>query len=191
MIEQNVANRLQKAQELFQSGEYKDALRYYGEIYSENSKIEEAKIGVFLCDMALESGEEAQALFDYYYLIKEDQEDAAKVISDIIDTLDVSKNTIAELISAHAGKIEDVDGISYTDFMQVVKERGDFKHTFEDIMFSTRIYLTSKEELIGFITQLHKGGFEKMALQYLDDTSEIFDYDQEVMELYSLFEECK
>jgi tetratricopeptide (TPR) repeat protein len=191
MTEQNVANRLQKAQELFQSGEYRDALRYYGDIYNENPKIEEAKIGVFLCDMALESGEEAQALFDYYYLIKEEQEDAAKVISDIIDTLDESKNSIASLISAHARLSEDIDGISYIDFMKIVEERGDFKHTFEDIMFSTRIYLTSKVELMGFITQLHKGGFEKMALQYLDDTSEIFDYDQEVMGLYNLFEEKK
>lgn len=191
MTQQNVAIRLQKAQELFQNGEYKDAMRYYGEIYNENSNIQEAKIGVFLCDMAVDSADEAQALFDYYYLIKDNQEDAAEVISEIIETLDITKNSIADLISTRVGKIEDVDGISYSDFMQIVKERGDFRHAFEDIMFSTRIYLTSKVELIDFITQLHSGGFEKMALQYLDDTSEIFDYDQDVMSLYSLFEEHK
>lgn len=183
--------KLQKAQELFQSGEYQNALRYYGDLYSENPKLDEAKIGVYLCDMALESDEEAQALFDYYYLIKDEQEDAAKVISDIIDTLDSSKNTIAQLISAHTKTTDDIDGISYDEFMKIVKERGDFKEVFEDIMFSTRVYLTSKDELIGFIAMLHKGGYESMALQYLDETCEIFDYDQDVMELYNLFEERK
>lgn len=188
----NRTKKLQLATELFQFGDYIAALRQYSDVYNSDASVEEAKIGVFLSDMAMERSEEAKVLFDYYYMIKDEQEDASSLVSDIISALDSSTSTIAALIASTQSSSEDeLDGISYDDFMRVVDEKGDFKEAFEDIMFSTRVFLTSKDELVGFISKLHNGGFRDMALQYLDETSEIFDYDQDVMKLYSMFEEQK
>jgi hypothetical protein len=81
----------------------------------------------------------------------------------------------------------EVDGVTYCDFKELVEKEGDFKKVFENIMFSTKVVITSKEDLIDFITKLHQNGFSDMALSYLDDMSDMFPQDQDILELYKLF----
>ena len=85
----------------------------------------------------------------------------------------------------------EADGITYDDFLTLVKEKGNFKEVFENIMFSTKVVITSKEDLIDFIIKLSENGFRDMALSYLDDMSNIFPQDQEILELYKLFQKDK
>ncbi len=183
----NQTRLLERAEALFLKGEYKSALQTYGILLKEFPKLDEARMGIYLSDLGLENDDEAQALFDYYYSIKDKQDDAVQIINEIIESLDASKNTLQEIILNHMSSRLELDGISYSDFKNLINARGDFKQTFEDIMFSTKVVITSKEELVDFIVQLKNGGFEDMALRYLDDTASLFANDQDILELYKLF----
>ncbi len=178
---------LQRAESKFLNGDYKGALRSYGLILKDYPLLDEAKIGVYLSDLAVESAGEAQALFDYYQIIKNEKDNAVDIIDGIINSLDGSKNRLQELlINPIEEQIEYGDGIRYSDFLILVKSRGSFKKTFEDIMFSTKVVITNKDEFIDFVTQLANEGFDEMALGYLDATTNLFGNDQDVLTLYNV-----
>ncbi len=101
--------------------------------------------------------------------------------------MDSSKHDIQELLlNPIQEQVEYGDGIRYSDFLALVKSRGSFKKTFEDIMFSTKVVITDKDEFIDFVTQLANEGFDEMALGYLDATTNLFGDDQDVLALYNV-----
>ncbi|WP_373029883.1 hypothetical protein [Sulfurovum sp.] len=176
---------LQRAENEFLQGDYAKALRSYGLILKDYPTLDEAKIGVYLSDLGIESEEEAQALFDYYQMIKSEKENAVDIIDGLIENLDSSKHKLQELlIEPIEEQIEYSDGIRYSDFQALVKSRGSFKKTFEDIMFSTKVVITNKDEFIDFVTQLANEGFDEMALGYLDASTSLFGNDQDILALY-------
>lgn len=185
MAKMNQELLLERAEREFLKGDYVNALRSYGLILKDYPTLDEAKIGVFLSDLGVDSEEEAQALFDYYQVIKDEQENAVDIIDSMIDNLDASKKKIQELLlDPVEEQIEYSDGIRYSDFLALVESRGSFKKTFEDIMFSTKVVITNKDEFIDFVTQLSKEGFDEMALAYLDASTHLFGDDQDVLALY-------
>jgi tetratricopeptide (TPR) repeat protein len=176
---------LKRAEDEFLQGEYAKALRSYGLILRDYPTLDEARIGVYLSDLGIESEEEAQALFDYYQMIKSEKENAVDIIDGLIENLDSSKHKFQELlIEPLEEQIEYSDGIRYSDFKELVKSRGSFKKTFEDIMFSTKVVITNKDEFIDFVTQLANEGFDEMALGYLDASASLFGNDQDILALY-------
>lgn len=176
---------LQRAEYAFLKGDYKNALRSYGLILKDYPSLDEAKIGVYLSDLGIESEEEAQALFDYYQMIKDENDNAVDIIDGLIENLDTSKAQIHALLkNPIEEQVEYSDGIRYSDFLELVECRGSFKKTFEDIMFSTKVVITNKDEFINFVTQLSNEGFDEMALGYLDASSHLFGNDQDVLALY-------
>jgi len=178
---------LQRAEGEFLKGDYKNALRSYGLILKDYPLLDEAKIGVYLSDLGAESEEEAQALFDYYQMIKTEKENAVDILDGLIDSLDSSKHNIQELLlNPIQEQVEYGDGIRYSDFLALVESRGSFKKAFEDIMFSTKVVITDKDEFIDFVTQLANEGFDEMALGYLDATTNLFGDDQDVLALYNV-----
>lgn len=182
-------NLLERALTQFSNGEYQQALQSYSLLLNDYPQLTEAKIGVYLSDLGTESGDDAQALFDYYQVIKEEDVDALEIIDTLIKTLDNSKQSLQELLLDPINEqIDYADGIRYIDFMQLVEARGSFKVAFEDIMFSTKVIITQKDEFIDFITHLATQGFQETALYYLDAASNSFDGDQEIFELYNLME---
>ncbi len=184
-ISQNLL--LQRAEGEFLKGDYQKALRSYGLILKDYPALDEAKIGVYLSDLGIESEEEAQALFDYYQVIKSEKENAVDIIDGLIDSLDSSKQFIHELLlNPVQEQVEYGDGIRYSDFLLLIESRGSFKKTFEDIMFSTKVVITEKDEFIDFVTQLANEGFDEMALNYLDATTSLFGDDQDVLALYNV-----
>ncbi len=188
-VNQNVL--LQRAEVEFLQGNFVNALRSYGLILKDNPLLEEAKIGVYLSDLGVENKEEAQALFDYYQIIKNEKENAAEIIDSLITTLDTSKLEIHRLLDPVDEQFEYGDGIRYSDFLSLVKDRGNFKQAFEDIMFSTKVVITDKDEFIDFVTKLSKEGFDEMALGYLDATSHLFGNDQDILVLYNIVKGSK
>jgi hypothetical protein len=184
-ISQNLL--LQRAEGEFLKGEYQNALISYGLILKDYPALDEAKIGVYLSDLGIESEEEAQALFDYYQVIKTEKENAVDIIDGLIDTLDSSKKYIHELLlNPIQEQVEYGNGIRYSDFLLLIESRGSFKKAFEDIMFSTKVVITEKDEFIDFVTQLANEGFDEMALNYLDATTALFGDDQDVLALYNV-----
>jgi len=182
---------LTRAEEQFTLGKYENALRTYGLLLKEYPTDSDAQIGVFLCDIGLESADEAQALFDYYQIIKNEQDNASEVMVNLLSTLDVSQGEVAELLSSKVDNPEYKDGIGYQDFLQFIEERGDFKRAFEDVMFSTRVILKNKEEYILFISELIEKGQTELATQFLDSLSNSFANDQEIYALYHKLKEEK
>ena len=176
---------LKRAEHQFLQGDYDKALRSYGLILKDYPTLDEAKIGVYLSDLGIESEEEAQALFDYYQMIKSEKENAVDIIDGLIEKLDCSKHKLQELlVEPLEEQIEYGDGIRYSDFLELVKSRGSFKKTFEDIMFSTKVVITNKDEFIDFVTHLANEGFDEMALGYLDASANLFGNDQDILALY-------
>ena len=183
---------LQRAEGEFLNGDYHNALRSYGLILKDHPTLDEAKIGVYLSDLGIESEEEAQALFDYYQIIKSEKENALDIIDGLIDSLDTSKQYIKKLLlNPVEEQLEYGDGIRYSDFLLLVESRGSFKKAFEDIMFSTKVVITQKDEFIDFVTQLSNEGFDEMALNYLDATTSLFGDDQDVLALYNVVKGAK
>jgi len=180
----NQAILLQRAEGEFLQGDFTNALRSYGLILKDYPSLDEATIGVYLSDLGVENKEEAQALFDYYQAIKEEKENAVEIIDNLIETLDSSKHEIHKLLNPIEEQIEYEDGIRYSDFLILVDDRGSFKLAFEDIMFSSKVVITNKDDFIDFVTKLSTEGFDEMALGYLDATSHLFGNDQEILALY-------
>ena len=178
---------LQRAEGEFLKGDYQNALRSYGLILKDYPALDEAKIGVYLSDLGTESENEAQVLFDYYQVIKTEKVNAVDIIDGLIDSLDTSKQYIQELLlNPVKEQVEYGDGIRYSDFLVLIENRGSFRQAFEDIMFSTKVIITEKDEFIDFVTQLSNEGFDEMALNYLDATTSLFGDDQDVLALYNV-----
>jgi tetratricopeptide (TPR) repeat protein len=180
----NINRLLTRAEEQFSLGKYESALTTYGLLLKEYPTHGDAKIGAFLCDIGMESGEEAQALYDYYQIIKKEQEDAGEVMTNLISTLDSTKDQIGQLLSPIDDKVDYQDGIGYKDFLVFVESRGDFSRAFEDVMFSTKVILKGKDEYIDFITQLINRGQHDLAEQFIDSMSSAFGMSQDIYELY-------
>lgn len=178
---------LKRAENEFLQGDFMNALRSYGLILKDYPSLDEAKIGVYLSDLGVESKDEAQALFDYYQIIKEEKTNAVEIIDGLIDSLDHSKLDMQKLLADPIEEqLEYEDGIRYSDFLELVESRGSFRTTFEDIMFSTRVMITNKDEFIDFVIKLSEEGFDEMVLKYLDTTSHLFGNDQDVLALYNV-----
>jgi len=185
-MSQDAKQLLNRAEKKFLGGSFDEALRDYGLALNDNPALSEAKVGVLLSDLALDSEDEAKALFDYYQVIKASNDNADEIIDKLIESIDSSKTKIHEiLLEPLQEQAEYEDGIRYQDFLKHIEVRGGFSEAFEDIMFSTRVILTTKEEFINFVSKLIENGFYSMALDYLDNTAQLFGNDQEVLSLYT------
>ncbi len=189
MAKTSISRLLTRAENQFSLGNYQDALTTYGLLLKENPTNGAAKIGVYLCDIGMESGDEAQALFDYYQIVKSEERNAEEVMENLISTLDSTKDQLSSLIKPLEDKIEYQDGIRYEDFLKFVEQRGDFNKAFEDVMFSTKVILKGKEEYVLFITELISQGQHKLAEHFLDSMTNTFGKDQDIYKLYHKLKE--
>ena len=180
---------LKRAQEQFLNKDYVNALRIYGLLLKDYPKSKDAKVGAYLCDMGLDLNDDAQALFDYYLTIKNSMDNADEIISELSDTIYATRIIIQDKLNGvHENQVEYQDGISYDDFVAMIEDKGSFKETFENIMFSTKVIITTKEEFMDFIHRLIDANFHDIALRYLDGISDNFNGSQEIYGLYELIE---
>jgi tetratricopeptide (TPR) repeat protein len=176
---------LERAENHFYSGEYAEAMRIYGLLLRDHPGLQEARIGALLSDIAEENDDEAQALFEYYQVLKsEGNEEAEAIIEEMIGSLDNALEKISEILDGSLfAKEENLNGITYDDFRELVELRGSFRRAFEDIMFSTRVVITEKEELLDFIRQLVDNGFNEMAMRYIEGAAVAFPGEARIREL--------
>jgi len=176
---------LSQAKESFSKADYQRALEKFAEVLQNYPNSKEAYNGVILSEMALSGEEGAEALFDYYEVLKEeDKEEADAIMHEILETMD---GTIEKLSEAFAQplreRLEFEDGILYSDFKKLVDEGADFKETFENIMFSTKVLITQKEDFVDFLEKLIENGFSEMALAYLENALSIYPTDKVLSKL--------
>jgi len=170
---------LTQARDSFTRAEYKLALEKFAAVLQNYPNSKEAYNGVILAEMAMSGEGGAEALFDYYVVLKEeDSESADMIMEEILQNLDGSLDKLSEIFAEPlAQRVELEDGILYQDFKNIVDEGADFKETFENIMFSTRVLITKKEDFLDFLDNLIEHGFAEMALTYLENALSIYPSD--------------
>jgi len=177
---------LQQAHSYFTAKYYDKALFLYSQIVSENPDNVEYKLYCLFCDLGFDNDEKAQTLFDYFVIAKEeDFEAAVKYVDDVINAYDGDNIKMLDLLKDISDtNVESLNAIEYDDFMELVKSRGSFKEAYQDIMFSTKVAITTKDDLLDFIDKLIENNFDKTAYSYLDGFNEYFSYDEALTELY-------
>jgi len=170
---------LSQAKESFSKSDYKKALEKFAAVLQNFPNSKEAYNGVILAEMALSGEGGAEALFDYYEILKEeDKEQADTIMSDILQNMDGSMEKLREVFAEPIrDKIELEDGILYKDFKALIDSNESFKETFENIMFSTKVIITEKEDFIDFLENLIEHGFAEMALSYLENALSVYPSD--------------
>lgn len=178
---------LRRAEDQFLNKNYTDALKIYGLLLKDYPQSKDAKVGAYLSDMGFDLEEDAQALFDYYQAIKDSSDDAEEIIDELSQTIYATRIIVQEqIVGTLKEQIEYQDGISYDDFVLLVEQKGDFREAFEDIMFSTKVVITTKEEFIDFIRRLVGAQYQEIALKYLDSIAGQFGASQDIYALYNL-----
>ena len=176
---------LSLANESFLKSEYDIALRHYAEVLHDYPDSKEAYNGAILAEMAMSGEDGAEALFDYYTVLKnENKEEADEVLSEILETIDGTLDQLKTIFSQPLKeKLEQENGILYGDFISLVKESDDFKEVFENIMFSTKVIISEKEDFVDFLERLMNHGFKEMALNYLEGALSVYPNDSELRKL--------
>ncbi|MFT5836131.1 MAG: tetratricopeptide (TPR) repeat protein [Sulfurimonas sp.] len=171
---------LTQAKDYFSKSDYKSALERFAVVLQDFPNSKEAYNGVILSEMALSGEGGAEALFDYYEILKdEDKESADNIMSDILQTMDGTVEKLSEVFAEPLReRLEFEDGILYQDFRAILDKGAGFKETFENIMFSTRVIITQKEDFIDFLENLIEHGFAEMALTYLENALSVYPSDE-------------
>ena len=171
---------LSEAKDYFTKSDFKNALEKFAIVLQNYPNSKEAYNSVILSEMALSGEGGAEALFDYYEILKEeDQEQADTIMSDILQNMDGSIEKLSEVFADPLrDRLEFEDGILYKDFKAIIDDGESFKETFENIMFSTRVIITQKEDFIDFLENLIEHDFAEMALTYLENALSIYPSDK-------------
>lgn len=171
---------LSQAKESFSKSDYKSALEKFASVLQNFPNSKEAYNGVILAEMALSGEGGAEALFDYYEILKEeDKEQADTIMSTILQNMDGSLERLREVFAEPLrDRLEYEDGILYKDFKAVIDSGESFKETFENIMFSTKVIITEREDFIDFLDNLIEHGFAEMALSYLENALSVYPSDK-------------
>ncbi len=171
---------LSQAKESFSKAEYKTALEKFATVLQNYPNSKEAYNGVILSEMAMSGESGAEALFDYYEILKdEDKESADVIMEEVLNNLNGSLDKLSEVFAQPLReRIELEDGILYQDFKAILDDGADFKETFENIMFSTRVIITQKDDFVDFLERLIAHGFNEMALTYLENALSVYPSDK-------------
>ena len=181
----NKYKTLAQASESFSKSQYAQALRAYALVLKDYPMSKEAYNGAILAEMAMSGEPGAEALFDYYTVLRNDDvEQADIVLSEILETMDGSLEELSDIIAKPLVEhMEFEDGIMYNEFKEIVEEEGDFRRIFENIMFSTRVIITEKDDFVDFLDKLMENNYEEMALTYLEGALAVHPNDKQLREL--------
>ena len=91
---------LSKAKENFSSENYEEAMKQFALVLQTYPNSTEAYNGVILSEMAMSGEGGAEALFDYYEVLKdENSEEADKIMNDLLKSMDSSIEKLSEIFT--------------------------------------------------------------------------------------------
>ena len=162
--------------EAFHKREFSRALFYFSLALREDPNDKEARICAILADLAHEREEEALSLFEYYSMNQESSDENDAILEEIIDSLEIGPEKLFSFFEQQALEehLLSEDGITYDDFMVLIDQKGGFKEAFEDIMFSTKVLISKKDDFINFLDQLIDNGYIEMSFHYLENAVSLF-----------------
>jgi len=175
----NKYKTLALANESFNQEKYEQALRHYAQVLKDYPESQEAFNGAILAEMAMSGEEAAEALFDYYEVLREENaEEADTVISEILQTMDGTVDQLTHLFADPLrSRLEYEDGILYSDFKALLDRGADFKKVFENIMFSTRVLIAERDDFLDFLERLMDHGYEEIAMRYIETALSLYPND--------------
>lgn len=184
---------LSQAKDSFSQADYKNALDKFAYVLENYPNSKEAYNGVILSEMAMSGEGGAEALFDYYEILKEEDQDAADTImGDILQNMDGTLEKLGEIFAEPIrDRMELEDGILYKDFKGIIDGGESFKDTFENIMFSTKVIITEKVDFIDFLDNLIEYGYTDMALNYLENALGVYPADASLRKLLKKLAKAK
>ncbi|MBR8461588.1 histidine kinase [Campylobacter sp. faydin G-24] len=143
----------------------------YFSLAYESSKDRNLLFFIQICSLAQDSPEEARTLFEYF------------LNKDKFGEIDTNLDEILEILESKFyidTEIEEQDAISYEDFKRAVAHEGSFKRVFENIMFSTRVMISKKDDFLEFLQDLIKNNFLEMSMNYLESAAVMFSGDERI-----------
>lgn len=187
----NEKKLLESAHQYFNEKKFEKALFTYSQLVSLYPENREYPIYALFCDIASEDEEKAFSLYEYFSIVKdEDLDEAITYVNDVVEAYDGDLDKMMDLLKEISqSSVDSLDAIKYDDFKKLVESRGSFRIAFEDIMFSTKVAIESKDDFFDFVTKLIENDFNTTAYSYLEGFNEYFSYDEKVEELYKLLEE--
>lgn len=167
---------------LFMTKQYKQAFEIFAHNLQLDSNNTESLIGLLLSDMAQDFEDQALGLYEYYQLLLSQEISKAKARAQILKTIqsfDKSTNGIFALLKNLENlRADSLEGILYQDFKKLAQEN--FKKTFEDLIFSTKIIFTNKNDFYDFLNQLVENDYQDMSLEYIESLKKNIIYDKEI-----------
>ena len=187
-------NRLfNEANRHFLDKNFEKALFIYSQLSSNFPTNKEYPIYALFCDIATEDEQKAMSLYDYFSVAKDENiEEAIAYVEDVVNAYDGDMDKMMDILQElSSSTIDSLDAIKYEDFKRLIDSRGSFRVAFEDIMFSTKVAIESKEDFFDFVDKLIENDFNSTAYSYLDGFNDYFSYDSKIEELYKKLEEKK
>lgn len=160
---------------LFKHRKFNEAKSMFSLAYEFNNN-EEFLSFITLCELAKFNEDEAIMLFEFYVDPKEIEQ--TENINEVIRLLEEGQTQIYK-------ELEYEDAITYHDFKRLVEQSGDFKSIFQNIMFSTKVVISNKDDLLEFVENLIQNGYKDMGLNYLESSAHIFLGDKRFEKLMS------
>ncbi len=169
----------QDAERFFNEAKYSQAIYNYSQILEQDPNNRRAKVLTILTEMVMNHEQGAETLYEYYSIIKDTSKNSEDIIESILDTLDgkieANKNLEQHVL---AQQLALTDGISYSEFKDYVVHYKGFKKGFEDVLFSTKLIITNRKELLELLNNLINYGFHNIALNYLENAMANFPADK-------------
>jgi len=189
----NEKKLLNDANNYFLNKEFEKALFIYAQLTSIFKYNKEYPIYALFCDIANEDVEKALSLFDYFTVAKEKNiDEAIEYVHNVVDAYDGDIDKMMDILKDLTNTtVDSLDAIKYDDFKLLIQSRGSFRVAFEDIMFSTKVAIDSKDDFFDFVTKLIENDFSTTAYSYLEGFNEYFAYDSKIEELYKMLEDKK
>ncbi|WP_375722966.1 hypothetical protein LXN10_10460 [Arcobacter sp. KX21116] len=189
----NEKKLLNDANSYFLDKEFDKAMFIYAQLSSIFKYNKEYPIYALFCDIANDDENKALSLFDYFTVAKDkDIDEAIAYVHNVIDAYDGDIDKMMDMLKdLTTSTVDSLDAIKYDDFKTLIESRGSFRIAFEDIMFSTKVAIDSKDDFFDFVTKLIENDFNTTAYSYLEGFNEYFAYDSKIEELYKMLEEKK
>lgn len=179
---------IKKGFKAFSNAEYKIALGLFSDALFLDKDDLGAKIGLLLSDMATDFPNEAHGFFQLYETMTNTQPRAAKLkiqhqVLDLIHSFDNNLNKMCNILQDEDNaQAENIDGILYRDFKKMCQEKN-FKEIFENLMFSTKIIFTNKNDFCDFLDLLVENNFYEMSINYIENMPTIAMYDKKINQI--------
>lgn len=157
---------------------YLSAMKCFSEALSLDTSDLEAKIGVLIADIATDFPKKAEVFNELYHILQSstpraNRSDLQRQMLDLLSSFDEGLNEISQTMQTEDNlESESLDGVAYKDFQKMCETKG-FKEVFENLIFSTKVIFTSREDFYTFLKDLIENGFENIALSYIEDMPQI------------------